>query len=409
MSQRSILVCGAGIAGSTLAFWLGKAGNSVTIIERAPEIRNSGLGVDIRGPAVEVIRRMGLEEQIRSRTTGEEGLAFVDTRDHVFALFEIDQENLENSPTSEIEIMRSDLAQLISTAALDIPNVRVEYGASVETISQNEDEVSVGFTSGESATFDMVIAADGLGSTTRKLILGGDNEGPGPVRSLGQYTAYFTIPREERDGMLWKWYNATGSRVLTTRPKNADTSCAYLSIMPRDEKRIRNAMKGGMAEQKKELTTLFDGAGWQTPRLLGAMQNADDLYVQQIAQVILPSWHSGRCAVVGDAAYCPSPLSGVGTSLAILGAYVLAGEIVKFKEDPRAALQAYEEKLRPYVLKKQHLPPGVPRLASPSTAWGISVFNWIVWFVASSGISKWFSGGSAGEDDNFSVSEYSFD
>lgn len=409
MSQLEILVCGAGIAGSTLAFWLGRAGIRVTMIERAPEIRNSGLGVDIRGPTVEVIRRMGLEEQIRSRTTGEEGLAFVDSKDRVFGNFPIDKENLEHSATSEIEIMRSDLAQLITTAALNDQNVKIEYATSVEAVSQNEDKVSIRFTNRKSATFDMVIAADGLGSSTRKLFLGGNDNDTGPVHSLGQYTAYFSVPREESDGMLWKWYTATGSRILNTRPKNAETSCVLLSIMPKDEARMRDVLKQSTAEQKKELTSLFDGAGWQTPRLLSAMQDADDFYLQHIAQVKLPSWHSGRCAVVGDAAYCPSPLSGVGTSLAILGAYVLAGEIVKSKKDHRSALRAYEEKLRPYIEKKQKLPPGAPGLVCPSSAWGVSVLNWVVWFVAWSGVTKWLGGSDSGGDDGFRISEYSFE
>ena len=408
MSQMQVLVCGAGIAGATLAYWLAKAGVRVTIVERAPEIRTSGLGVDIRGPAVEVVRRMGLEEQIRSRTTGEEGLAFVDTKDHTLALFGIDKDNLETSPTSEIEIMRSDLAQLITTAALNDQNVKIKYDTAVDTVSQDEREVSVSFTNGSSATFDLVIAADGLGSTTRKLILGAHNS-TNAVRSLGQYTAYYSVPREEQDGMLWKWYTTTQSRILNTRPKNATQSCVYLSIMPQNEARMRNVVKQGTAQQKEAMASLFDGAGWQTPRLLKAMQDADDFYLQHIAQVKLPTWHVGRCAVVGDAACCPSPLSGVGTSLAIVGAYVLAGEVARRKENHEVALSRYEEKLRPYVKEKQKIPPGVPGIVSPRSALGVAVLQWVVWFVGWSGVTKWFGGKSSEGGDGFSIEEYHFE
>ena len=128
-------------------------------------------------------------------------------------------------------------------------------------------------------TFDLVIAADGLGSTTRKLLLGEDKN---CIQSLGQYTAYFSLPREERDGMLWKWYTGTGSRLINTRPKNATTSCCYLSVMPQDERRMRDLTKKSIADQKAGLTALFEGAGWQTQRLLTALQDADDLYLQHI-------------------------------------------------------------------------------------------------------------------------------
>ena len=133
-----------------------------------------------------------------------------------------------------------------------------------------------------------------------------------------------------------------------------------------------------------------DTARKQTPRLLTAMHAADDFHLQYIAQVKLPRWHLGRCALVGDAAYCPSPLSGVETSLAISGAYVLAGEISKNKGDLEKALSAYEEKLRPYVEEKHSLPPGVPRVASPRSKVGVGVLNWVVWFVAWSRVTSWF-------------------
>ena len=126
----------------------------------------------------------------------------------------------------------------------------------------------------------------------------------------------------------------------------------------------------------------------------------------------LPSWHTGRCAVVGDAAYCPSPLRGVGTSLAILGAYVLAGEIIKHPDDHHAALCAYEEKLRLYVEQKQKLPPGVPSIASPRSALGVAIFRWVVWvmgIVVSSGVTKWFSSSKSEGEDTLSTAKYEFD
>jgi 2-polyprenyl-6-methoxyphenol hydroxylase-like FAD-dependent oxidoreductase len=403
MSQLEILVCGAGIAGSTLAFWLARAGHKVVMIEKAPEMRNSGLGIDIRGPAVEVIRRMGVESQIRSRTTGEEGLGFVDSNDRTFALFPVDQDNLENSPTSEIEIMRSDLVDILSAAASE-QGIQIQLGTSIETLSQDEHKVSVTFNTGKSATFDMVLAADGLGSNSRKLMLGDRNQTA--IHSLGMCTAYFSMPRRESDGNLWKWYTASKSRSIHTRPKNEKMSCCYVSIM-RDEQTLRDIMKGSISEQKTKLAKVVEGSGWKTERLMADMESAEDFYLQHIAQVKLQSWSVGRCAVVGDAAYCPSPVSGVGTSLAILGAYVLAGEISRH-HDHRTAFEAYEGRLRGYVEGKQKLPPGVPGLVFPSTAIGLSVLNWVLWFVAWSGVTKLFGAFGGEGKDNFELPDYKF-
>ena len=234
-------------------------------------------------------------------------------------------------------------------------------------------------------------------------------ESSGLIHSVGQYVAYFSIPRKERDGMLWKWYTAPGRRSISTRPKNAEISCAYLSILPKDETYLSQLTKKSVEEQKAGLIPLFEDAGWQMPRLLSAMQDAQDFYLQHIAQVKLPTWHWGRCAVVGDAAYCPSGLTGIGTSLAILGAYVLAGEIAKCKDDPTAALQAYDQKLRSYVEKKQKLYPGVPGIAHPSCAWGVSALNWVIWLVSWSGIANWLGNLSLREKEEFVLPVYQFE
>lgn len=408
MSQLKILVCGAGIAGATLAYWLAQAGFEVVMTEKAAEIRNAGLGVDIRGPAVEVIRRMGVEAQIRSRTTGEQGLGFVDTNDRVFALFPIDQENLELSPTSEIEIMRSDLAKVLTAAALEETNVSLKLATYVESISLGPHKASVTFNTGASEEYDLVVAADGLGSNTCKLMFGGSDYPSRAVKSLGLLTAYFTMPRQDHDGDLWKWYTATKSRVLMTRPKDEKVSCGYFSIMPNNESELRAIMQKSTVEQKKELRRMLGDSGWQASRLLSEMDNAPDFYLQHIAQVKLPTWSVGRCAAVGDAAYCPTPLSGVGTSLAILGAYVLAGEITQNVNDHRAAFEKYEATLRPYVERKQNSPWGVPGIAYPKTTIGVSLSNWLLWLVAWSGITKWIGALSSGSEEDFRLPDFDF-
>ncbi|KAG9233621.1 hypothetical protein BJ875DRAFT_38147 [Amylocarpus encephaloides] len=412
MPGLSVLICGSGIAGPTLAYFLTQANVRVKIIERSASPRHSGLGVDIRGPALDVIRRMGLEERIRGKTTGEEGLVCVDSDGKVLSRFLIDGDDLENSPTSDCEIMRSELAELLCDAALGMKGVEVEYGIWAEGIAQDELGVQVEFSSGRSERFDLVVAADGLGSATRKLVLHMENMEV--IHSLGQYTAYFSIPREESDGKFWQWHAAPNSLQLFIRPKNEEECCAYLSIMPHEHSEpFRTLIKASTSEQKVVLASFFEGGGWQTERLLSGMCKAEDFYLQHIAQVKLSSWSEGRCVVVGDAAYCPSPLSGLGTSLAILGAYVLAGEIAKESngegDGVKEALARYERKMRPYVEEKQKLLPGMPWLVCPRSKWGVGVLNWIVWLVPWSRAIKLLRLlRGKGEGEKFELDNYQF-
>jgi 2-polyprenyl-6-methoxyphenol hydroxylase-like FAD-dependent oxidoreductase len=136
---------------------------------------------------------------------------------------------------------------------------------------------------------------------------------------------------------------------------------------------------------------MFEDAGWQSQRVLDGMDKAGDFYMQEIAQVKMKHWSKGRVALVGDAGYCPSPISGMGTSLAIIGAYILAGELAVCKKDWGEGLKGYEEKMRPFVTGAQKLPLGAPAILNPQTAWGIWILNSIVGFVSWSGLANGIS------------------
>ena len=151
---------------------------------------------------------------------------------------------------------------------------------------------------------------------------------------------------------------------------------------------------------------LFADAGWETPRLLAGMDDSDDFYMQSVAQVKLESWSKGRMGLVGDAAYCPSPISGMGTTVAFVGAYVLAGEIAKCGADYKKAFEGYESLMRPFVVKAQKLPPGAPGIANPETAWGIKVFNGVLGFVSWSGLSGLLGGFGGPKADGIVLPEY---
>ena len=357
------MISGASIAGPTLAFWLLRYGLRPVVIERAGALRLGGQNVDVRGAARVVARRMGIEDDIRAATTGEQGLRFVDDRGRTRAEFPAGTSSSDGF-TAELEILRGDLARILYDRTRD--GTEYIFGDHITGLDEAGDRVTVSFARGESRDLDLVIAADGIRSTTRALVLGDEPQ----IRELGLYMAYFTIPRTSTDDAWWRWYNAPGGRTINLRPDNVGTTRVMLSFMfePRGYDRL------GPDEQRQVLRRVYRDAGWEAPRVLAALGDAADMYFESIGQVRAPRWSRGRVALVGDAGYCASPISGMGTSLALTGAYVLAGELARH-QDHREAFASYERILRPYVAKAQKLPPGAPRLAHPRTRPGIAVFN----------------------------------
>jgi 2-polyprenyl-6-methoxyphenol hydroxylase-like FAD-dependent oxidoreductase len=361
VNSKTVLISGASIAGPTLAYWLTQFGFQTTIVERADSLRLGGQNIDISGTAQKIVGYMGLEGAIRAANTGERGVRFVDENDITKAELPKGESNIG---TRELEILRGDLAEILYTHTKE--SVEYLFGDQITQLNDGTDGVSVTFQSGTVRSFDLVVCADGIRSKTRSLIFGDEPT----VRPLGLYMAYFTVPRTATDSAWARWYNAPGSRVIFIRPDNVGTTRASFSFLsePRGYERLPPA------EQKVILQTTFADAGWEAPRLLAELDANPDIYFDGISQVMAPRWSSGRCAMVGDAAFCPSPLSGMGTSLAIVGAYVLAGELATHT-DHQQAFAAYDRRLRPFVDKVQKLPPGVPWVAHPKTKLGISVFN----------------------------------
>jgi 2-polyprenyl-6-methoxyphenol hydroxylase-like FAD-dependent oxidoreductase len=396
-----ILVAGAGIAGSCLAFWLSKSGlkASITIIERAPKPRTTGQAVDIRGPAVDIIRQMGLEEIIRESHTTETGTAFLNSKGEIIAQFDATGDSKNQSATSEYEILRGRLAEIFLDATSKLGDVKYVFGESIATLVQDEDGVHVTST-GETVngTYDIVVGCDGLASKTRSVLFDESTIGD-PYTFLGSYAAFFTIPSRPDDRKLWFIYSADKGRCVSLRPhKNPATMGAYLTVTTPSwtakDSTIEEAMSESPAAVRKVLRQYFEDLGWQTGRILDGMDAADDFYFSQIAQTKLPTWTNGHCTLAGDASYCPTPISGVGTSLAIEGAYVLAGELSKVtqRSDIPAALAKYEEVFRPVVEKAQKLPPGAPQIVNPQTGWGLSIRNTLIWGVSRSKVYKLFGG-----------------
>lgn len=238
------------------------------------------------------------------------------------------------------------------------------FGDSIAALEELPHGVKVRFEQGGEETFDLVIGAEGVGSHTRKLVFGDEAR----RRSFNLYTAYFTIARAPGDGRQMRWFNAPGGLCVCLRPDNLGTTRALLSF----QEAPSGYEKLPPAAQKQLLKEKFGGLGWETPRILAALDDAPDLYFDQISQVKMPRWSKGRISLVGDAAYCASPISGMGTSLGMCGAYVLAGELGRHA-DHAQAFAAYEKVMRPYVDQAQSVPLFAPRLASPHSRAGIAI------------------------------------
>ncbi|KAL6713189.1 hypothetical protein ACLMJK_009310 [Lecanora helva] len=388
--KLKVLISGGGIAGSCLAFWLAKTGLNIstTIVERAPSRRVSGQAVDIRGPAIDIIKKMKLEEAIRSRYTTEKGTRFINSSGKPFAEFASD-----HTFTAEFEILRADLADIFLEATENFDNVKYVYGDSIESLSQSEKDVSVAFKRGWKDTFDVVVAADGSTSRTRPLILD-SHILKDSYKFLGWYIAYFSIPSRPNDDKMWNWYCKPKGLCIMTRPHRTNTTMgAYLSVTTpakgRKDPILENAVDSSPLEQKRILREYFEDAGWEAKRVLDGMDQDQDFYMSRAALVKLPKWTNHRALVIGDAGFATQ---GVGTSLAIESAYVLAGELSKIRSsnDVPQALEKYEEIFRTLYNKMGDVPPGFPQMAFPQTRWGLWVRDLFLWFVTKTKVYKLF-------------------
>jgi 2-polyprenyl-6-methoxyphenol hydroxylase-like FAD-dependent oxidoreductase len=383
---RKILICGGGIAGPVLAYWLARIpGNpalSITILERSALARATGQGLDIRGPGVEIFQRMGLEDEIRAKVTPERGFQKIGASGRVVATFDQTGDTTRQGPTSEFELLRSDLARIFVDAATRRPGVNVVYGDYVKAITQPADgsgKAHVEFVNGKlpASDYDLVVAADGMLSRTRALATG--HPAKDDLRSLGTWIAYFRIPRTSNYSATHaRIYNAPGRRTVWTRPRPDGATSIYFTIVRPGDAALEAAVGQGVPAQKAIFASLFADAGWETPGIIAAMPDAEDFYFQKVAQTRCDRWSLGRVVLVGDAAYCPSPFSGMGTTLAIYGAYILAGELqqaLRGEVDMSAALENYDRQARPWVEQIQKLPPGVPGLFHPSSSVGVFLLN----------------------------------
>lgn len=365
MSAPHAVISGASIAGLSAAWWLRHTGWEVTVVERAPAFRDGGQNVDVRGVAKQVLERMGLTEAVRAANTTETGTVLVDADGRVTA-------TLPKGPdgaTAELEVLRGDLARTVLDALPD--GVTSVFGEWITDVDDTvPDRVTVTTDRGRVLRADLLVVAEGVRSTTRALVF--DHPGDVDERDLGVTMAFGTIPRTDSDDRRWRWYNAVGGRQVHLRPDPYDTTRAILAWAG-DDDGVTGADRGRVQERLEER---FADAGWQSRRVLDGFATSDDVYVDRLTQVRMPVWRRGRVAVVGDAAWCVTPMGGGGASLALTSGYVLAASVTGRSSDRDAldrALAAFDDWMRPLVDDVQGIPRGIVRFAYPRTRFGLAL------------------------------------
>jgi 2-polyprenyl-6-methoxyphenol hydroxylase-like FAD-dependent oxidoreductase len=344
--MKTVLISGAGVAGPALAYWLHRHGFAPTVVERAPTLRPGGHAVDVRGAALEVVDRMGLGDRLRGARTqmlgmsmvGPDGTELMRSTEMALSSGRLDSE--------DVEVLREDLTAMIFDVTR--PDVRYVFGDSITELVQDDDGVRVAFENAAPARFDLVVAADGLHSRVRRLAFGPEEQ---YLHHLGAYLGVFTAPNF-LDLDRWQiWLKAEGAGY------------AIYSARDNTEMRVTLGVESGPMEydrrdvdaQRKIVEDRLTGVGWETPRLLAAMWQAGDFYFDAMAQTRMDTWSAGRVTLLGDAGYCPSPMSGQGTSLALVGAYVLADSLARSGGDHRAGFAAYESRMREFAELNQAL------------------------------------------------------
>ena len=360
---RHAVISGAGIAGPALAHQLATKGWRTTVIERFPERRDEGQNVDVRGAAREVARRMGIEADLRAANTGEVGMRFLDENGSPAVSFPMSAPGEIDGPTAEFEILRGELSRILIEHTRDRTDFL--FDTQITNLVDHGDHVTVALLDGTELEADLVVIAEGLRSRSRTYVTSAD------VGDLGMYFAYVTIPRLDADDNWWNWQHVPGSRAVHTRPDNLGTTRALLTFITD----VRGLEALAPSDQIAILKRTFDDVGGEAPRILAELDKGAPLYFSAVGQVSTPTWSKGRIALLGDAAFCNATFGGVGTSLALIGAYVLAGELSR-TDDQRVALERYEQFMRSELIDVT--PPvktSVLRRANPRTRAGIRTLH----------------------------------
>lgn len=375
--MRTALISGAGIAGPTLAYWLNKAGYATTLVERASALRSGGYVIDFWGLGYDIAERMGLLPAINRagyhvremRIVGDDGGRVAGFGTRVFD---------ELTGGRYVTLARSDLSRLLYDKIRT--SAEIIFDDEIAALEEHPECVRVQLQRGGERRFDLVVGADGLHSCVRRLAFG-------PQQAFEKHLGYGVAAFDargygRRDEDVYLMYGQPGHMV--GRFALRDDRTLFIFVFGDDHDRS----SATPAEQKATLHDVYRNASWECPDILKELDRTHELYFDRVSQIKMESWSRGRIALIGDAAFCVSLVAGQGSALAMISAYVLAGELARADGRYREAFGAYEARLRDYIRIKQR---GAERFAAtfaPRTRWGLWFRNQVIRAFALPGAAK---------------------
>jgi 2-polyprenyl-6-methoxyphenol hydroxylase-like FAD-dependent oxidoreductase len=355
--MTTVLVSGAGVGGTVVAYWLRHCGMRPTVVELRSALRfgDGGHAVDLFGPAVDVVERMGLLDAVRAARTRTETLSLIRPGRRSV---DVDVSALVAGISDRhVEILRGDLVRILHSATRD--DVEYVFGDSVTELTASGTGAEVTFASGTTRGFDVVVGADGLHSGLRSMVFGDV-----PEHFLGGYLGVCTVPIEFPLGGRMLALNDVDRTVGLYEVGGGGRARALFLFRTRSELEFDHR---DLAGQRHLLRAAFADLGWEVPRLLSAADEAEDFYFDAISQIRMDSWSRGPVTLLGDAGYCPGPAVGGGTSLAVVGGYLLARELAAARGNPAVAFAAYERAMAETIRQSRTIGPAVLRTLVPGS------------------------------------------
>ncbi|KAJ4367475.1 hypothetical protein N0V83_007058 [Neocucurbitaria cava] len=401
----NILIIGAGVCGPALTLLLQKSNpkHNITVIERWPSLRTGGQQLDLKAQGIPIMRKMGLLDTLKQNLVAETGMELVDTNGKSLMSFGVKPAGAGEAGftlTNEYEYMRGDMVKMFYDATLAERSrveeqgekeggLKYEFDTTVTALDQSDDDgTTVTFSNGQKKRYDLVVAADGQNSRTRRLAFGEDVSSAA-FKPIGVHAAYVRNP--------------SGDRPATQ---------VYFFLM-KDKQRhelMRQSYKKPMEEQKATWAGVFQDAGWDCKRFADGLEPVEDFYASEFGQIKMQQLYTGRTVLLGDAGYCPTAFTGIGTTLSLIGAYVLAGELARNGSNVDAALKKYDEIMKAPVYECQkELPSRSGDGFYPSSATGIKIANWILWTLSCFRVEKmvaWVQGLLPANKSQWPLPEY---
>jgi 2-polyprenyl-6-methoxyphenol hydroxylase-like FAD-dependent oxidoreductase len=365
-----VLICGAGIAGPTLAYWLAHYGLQPTIVEQAAGLRTGGYIIDFWGAGYDIAERMELLPELNLKGYKVREVRVVDASGKKVVGFSTDAIS-EITEGRFLSLPRGDLAATIFRKIEG--KVETVFDDSVAGIEQSDKTVLVKFERGGEREFDLLVGADGLHSRVRELVFGADGRFE---KYLGYKVAAFANEGyRARDELAYIMYTQVGQQVA--RFAMRDNRTMFLFTFADEDSSL--PLASDVRAQKALLRSRFEHSGWECPQILDKLDACNDLYFDRVSQIRMDTqpelWTRGRVILVGDAAFCVSLLAGQGSALAMVAAYILAGELYRARGEYILAFHAYQKLFAPFVRQKQNAALRFRNLFGPRSRTALAVRN----------------------------------